>query len=110
IDMQRYRWGYMPTLVAYGSFQFNTQRQKADFFDFDKNDPLKQWYRIGLIGATLKVSIFDGLQRHHKIQQAKIAAEKNRNSLTDIELRGKLEATVAAITYNNAYSQMLMQK
>ncbi len=110
IDRKRLQWGYLPTVAAYGSYQYNTMRQKTDFFDFDKNNPLKQWYKIGLVGATLNLNIFDGFQRHNKIQQARIVALKTRNDLRNLELAGELQATVAAISYNNAYSTLLMQK
>lgn len=110
IDKKRYQWGYLPTLAAYGSYQWNTQRQQTDFFDFDKNNPLKQWYKIGLIGATLNFNIFDGFQRHHKIQRAKIKFQKSQNEQRKLELAFQLESTVSAITYNNAYSALLVQR
>ncbi len=105
IDVKRLKWGYMPTLAAYGSYQYNAQRQK-----FDLLDASKPWFKIALIGATLNLNIFDGLQRHNKIQQAKIASKKNTFTLKNIELAAELEATVASITYANAYSSMKIQK
>ena len=105
IDVKRLKWGYLPTLAAYGSYQYNAQRQKFDFLDTDQ-----KWYKIALIGATLNLNIFDGLQRQNKIQQAKIASLKNQNTLKTIEQVGELEASVAAISYNNAYSSLLVQK
>jgi len=105
IDVKRLKWGYLPTLAAYGSYQYNAQRQKFDFLDANQ-----KWYKIALIGATLNLNIFDGLQRQNKIQQAKIASLKNQNTLKTIEQVGELEASVAAISYNNAYSSLLVQK
>lgn len=110
IDAKRLQWGYLPTLAAYGSYQYNTQRNEADFFSADKTNPTKQWFKIALIGATLNLNIFDGFQRHNRIQQAKIAALKNQNNITNIELAGELEATMASITYGNAYRTLLNQK
>ncbi|MDO9001707.1 MAG: TolC family protein [Bacteroidota bacterium] len=105
IDVKRLKWGYMPTLVAYGAYQYNAQRQ-----EFDLLDPSKKWFKIALVGATLNLNIFDGLQRHNKIQQAKMASLKNINTLKTIEQLGEVETTVAAISYNNAYSTLLIQK
>lgn len=111
IDLKRYKWGYLPTLAAYGSYQFNSQRNKFDFLSAtDKSNPTKQWYKIALIGATLNINIFDGFQRHNQIQQAKVASMKNLNTIRGIELAGELEATIASINYNNAYSSILSQK
>ena len=105
IDVKRLKWGYMPTLAAYGAYQYNAQRAKFDFLDTEQ-----QWFKIALIGATLNLTIFDGFQRHNKIQQAKISSLKNLNTIKTIEQAGELEATVASISYNNAYSSVLVQK
>jgi outer membrane protein TolC len=105
IDVKRLKWGYMPTLAAYGAYQYNAQREKFDFLDTEQ-----QWFKIALIGATLNLTIFDGFQRHNKIQQAKISSLKNLNTIKTIEQAGELEATIASISYNNAYSSVLVQK
>lgn len=105
IDVKRLKWGYAPTLVAYGAYQYNAQRQEFDFLDKDK-----QWFKVALIGATLNLNVFDGFQRHYKIQQAKVAALKNEFSLKNIEMAAQLEASVASISYTNAYSSLVSQK
>lgn len=105
LDVKRLKWGYLPTLVAYGAYQYNAQRQEFDFFDSNQ-----KWFKIALIGATLNVNIFDGLQRHYKIQQAKIAFDKTANNLKMVEIAADLEASSASISYSNAYSTMLLQK
>ena len=64
IDVKRQRMGYLPTLAVYGSYQYNAQRQKFDFFDQSQ-----KWFKVALIGGTLNFSLFDGLQRHNRIQQ-----------------------------------------
>ena len=105
LDVKRNKFGYLPSIVAYGAYQYNAQRQ--DFDLFDTNLP---WFKIALIGGTINLNIFDGLQRHHKIQQAKIAAQKNMNNMKNLELAAELEATAAAIAYSNAYSSLQTQK
>ncbi len=104
IDVKRLKWGYLPTLAAYGAYQYNAQRQEFNFLDFDDSDPSKKWFKIALIGATLNLNIFDGLQRHNKIQQAKVASLKNNNTLKQVELAANLETTMASISYQNAYA------
>jgi outer membrane protein len=105
IDVQRLKWGYMPTLAAYGSYQYNAQRQQ-----FDLTDPNQKWFKISLIGATLNLNIFDGFQRYNKIQQAKISSFKNQNAIKNIEMVAELEANVASISFSNAYATLLAQK
>ena len=110
LDVRRLQWGYLPTLAAYGSYQYNTQRATTNIFETDKTNAMKQWYPIALIGITMNLNIFDGLQRHNKIKQAQITSFKNQNTIKIIQQSGELEATVASISYNNAYSTLLIQK
>ncbi|MBI2721476.1 MAG: TolC family protein [Bacteroidetes bacterium] len=105
MDTKRLKWGYLPTIAAYGAYQYNAQRQK-----FDLLDPDKKWFKIALIGLTLNVNIFDGFQRYNKIQQAKITSAKNTNTIKTIELAAEMEATVASVQYSNAYASLQIQK
>ena len=109
-DLRRLKWGYLPTLAAYGSYQLNTQRATPNIFETDKTNATKQWYPIALIGVTMNLNIFDGLQRHYKIQQAKISVTKNQNNLKNLELASQLESSIAAITYNNALKALSANK
>jgi outer membrane protein len=105
LDIKRLRLGYLPTLAAYGAYQYNAQRQQFNFFETDK-----KWFNIALIGATINLNIFDGFQNHQRIQQARILANKNQNSIRTFELAAEMEATAAGTIYQNAYSTMLIQK
>jgi len=110
IDVKRLKWGYLPTLAAYGSYQYNAQRNEFNLLSFDKNDQNKQWFKIALIGVTLNVNIFDGLQRNYRIQQAKMTSQKNQNTLKNLQLGAELEASSASVLYNNAYLSVSIQK
>jgi outer membrane protein len=110
IDVKRLKWGYLPTLAAYGAYQYNTQRPTANIFETDKSSAIKRWYEVALVGVTLNLNVFDGLQRHNKIQQAKIASLKNQNNLKNLELAAQLETSVATISYNNALKTLNANK
>jgi len=105
LDLKRQRLGYLPTVAAYGSYQYNAQRQKFDFTDGSQS-----WFKISLIGGTVNLNIFDGLQRHNRIQQAKIAVQKGENNLKNIELAAEIEASISEVTYTNAYASLQTQK
>jgi outer membrane protein len=109
LDLKRLKWGYLPTLAAYGSYQFNTQRNEFGL-GVSKGDATKQWYKIALVGLTLNVNIFDGLQRNYKIQQSKITSTKNQNTLRNIQLAAEVEATASGTQYNNALLSLNNQK
>lgn len=110
LNVKRLQYGYLPTLAAYGAYQYNAQRNTFNLLSFDKNDVTKQWFKVALVGVTLNVNVFDGMQRHNRIQQARIESQKNLNILQNLEQAGQLESTVAAISYNNAYYSLKIQK
>lgn len=105
INVKRLKYGYMPTLVAYSSFNYSGQRNDLNFFT-------KQhiWYPTALLGGTLSLSIFDGMQRHYKIQQAKLEFKKGENNLKNMQLAMELEGASAVLNYNNAISSLQIQK
>lgn len=110
LDVKRQKYGYLPTLAAYGSFQLNAMRPEFNFFDFNQKDLRTKWFSTNLVGLTLNVNIFDGMQRHYRIQQAKVAAEKSRNTLRNVEFAAELEASSAVIAFNNALVSLKIQK
>ena len=57
-NVKRYQSGYLPSLVAYGSLSAAALRTEFTIFN-----PDYRWYPTGIIGATLNVPIFDGLQK-----------------------------------------------
>jgi len=78
LDLKRYRVQYIPSIVAYGSFNTNAQRNTLNLFDSDK-----PWYPTAVVGATLSWNLFDGLQRERKIDQSKLALIKINNEMED---------------------------
>lgn len=105
LDLKRYKMNYLPSLVAYGSFSKQAQRAEFDIFD-----PKLKWYPISLIGVTLNVPIFDGLQKNYKIEQAKINLLKSKNSLDQVQKSINLEANNATTSYTNALATLKYQK
>jgi len=79
-NIQRYKVGYFPSLVAFANVSSTAQRNAFNIFD-----PTRRWYPTGIIGATLNIPIFDGLQKQAKIRQNEYGLEKIRNELTNFE-------------------------
>lgn len=105
INIKRLRYGYLPTLVAYGSLSYSGQRNEFDFFDRKKD-----WFPTALVGGTLSLNLFDGLQRHYKIQAAKLEFKKGENNIKNLQLGIELETNSAIVNYNNAMSSLQIQK
>lgn len=110
LDVKRLKYQFLPSLSLYGSYQYNAQRNEFNFFATGSDDPTKKWFKVALVGATLNLNIFTGWQRMNKIEQTKITAYKNQNTIRNLELSAQLEASTASVNYTNAYSSLLRQK
>jgi len=102
-DLKRYRLNYLPTIAAYGQFSNQFQSDKLDFES-------KNWYPFAIIGATLNIGIFDGLQTNARIQQSKINLLKTQNNFNQLKASMEMEAQSSAIMYKNAAVSLEMQK
>jgi len=80
MDLKRYKYNYLPSLVAIGSLIASANRENFNIFDGDK-----RWYQTSVIGLSLNVPIWDGLQKNSKVQQSKIALHKIDNSKTELK-------------------------
>ena len=110
LDIRRLHLGYLPSIAAYGALQTNAQRNDFTFFDFDKNDLTKQWYTISLVGLSINVPVFDGFQRHQKINQAKLNLQKVNNAQYLLEQAARLELKTAFVQYENARKSLTTQQ
>ena len=105
LDLKRNRLSYLPSLVAYGSVTAQAQRQEFNIFDTDY-----KWFPIGVIGVTLNVPIFDGLQKNYKIEQAKINLLKSKNAVDQLGKSINLETQNTSTSYQNALATLQLQK
>jgi outer membrane protein TolC len=92
-------------MFLYGSATANAYRQKFDFFDTKLG-----WYPTILVGATINIPIFDGLQKNYRIQQSKMNLLKADNNLKSIQQTIDLDRASAQINLQNASSTLEMQK
>jgi len=69
----------LPTLYAFFSHSYNAYRNEFNFFANER------WYPQTVWGLQLNIPVFSGLQRHAKVQQAKITYMKDQNDLKNLE-------------------------
>jgi len=105
INVKRLKFGYLPTLVAYGNIAANGFGNDLKYVGY-----VNKYFQTRLIGATLSLNVFDGFQRHYKIQQAKLDFKKGENSLRNLQLAIELEGASAVVNYNNAIASLQSQK
>ena len=102
-DLRRNRLAFLPTVVVFGNV--NTQFMGEEFKPMGS-----RWYPSALIGGSITVPIFSGMQRHYKTQRANVNLLKTENNLSALGNAITFEVTAARISYQNAYSSLLAQQ
>jgi outer membrane protein TolC len=104
-NIQRYKVGYFPSLVAFANVSSTAQRNAFNIFD-----PTRRWYPTGIIGATLNIPIFDGLQKQAKIRQNEYGLEKIRNELTNFENAATMQIENSKLSMEDAIRSLDLQE
>lgn len=70
--------GYIPSLSLTGSWMYSAYTDKAK--NWFHSGPSNRWYNSSGIGLTLRIPIFDGLDKRAKMKKAKIEIENAKLS------------------------------
>ena len=100
-NMKRYKVGYLPSLYAFGSYQWNAQRNEFNLFDANES-----WFPISVVGLQLNVPIFDGFRKRQQIQQSKLEIKKIENQFSILENSIQMEVRNARARLYNAYNSL----
>lgn len=103
--VKKERFGYLPSLVAFGNLNTVASRNEFDVFDGSK-----PWFASGFIGAKLSMPIFDGLSRNARIQKNKIELAKVNNSMSQLKTGIQLEIASARVSLQNGLASLQTQK
>lgn len=76
---QMIRNGYIPSLSLSGSLSTSAFTDKARYWFQD--NPSRRWYTSYGVGVSLRVPIFDGLEKKNKIRKAEMDMENARLAL-----------------------------
>jgi len=93
LKIQGIKYGYLPVLRGFGSYSQILQGNKISG---------GSWFPTSVVGLTLQVPIFDGLDKSAKMDRARIARDKNRLSMNSLEKAISLEVENAKLSYLNA--------
>ena len=105
MDKKRNVAGYLPSLSFNANYGYSAMRDGFDFFNSGGG-----WYPSSSIGFTLKVPIFDGLQRNARISQSKLNIEKSKENIRLTEQSIKVELSNSEIQYRNAVDNIHSEK
>lgn len=89
---------YFPTLNAFFNYGYQGQTNELQFSGPGYND-----FRTGTWGLAVNIPIFDGLQRHHRIQQRRLEGEQLR--LQQTQLTNNIR-----VDYQNARNQLTLSQ
>lgn len=104
LDLQRYKLQYLPTIAGFWNFSQNAQRREFDLFDFSQ-----PWFKTSVAGLSISVPLFDGLQKHYRIKQAKLNLEKTENTLGNVQRAIDLQRVAAYNSFRNAITGLDIQ-
>jgi outer membrane protein TolC len=72
------RSNYLPTIAAFGSYQYQAAMNK---FNFSTND----FYKSSQFGLSFSLNLFQGLQTYARVQQAQLDKRKSEEQLSSLE-------------------------
>lgn len=100
------RQGYLPTLSGFGQYYYQGQRDQFDFFK-GGND---KFFKVGIVGLSLTVPIFDGFEKHAKTRQHDLELMKLQNTRKSTSDFFTKEYMDASGQYDNSMKALLRQQ
>jgi outer membrane protein TolC len=90
---------YLPSVFAFVNYGLTAHNKKFQFFNKEQ-----KWFDSSLLGVSISIPVFTSFKTKSRIQQAKLELEKEKNNLTEIEQKLKLQVKKAKTEYNFALS------
>lgn len=103
LDIKRYKSLFLPSLVAFGS-------TSSSFQNNNFSGLYSQRFPSTVIGLKLSVPIISGGQKTYQLRNAKLAALKTQNELSNLENAINLEINQAQTIYLNGQQSLENQK
>ena len=100
------RQSHLPELSGIGQFYYEGQRNSFDFFS-GGND---KFYKVGFVGLSLNIPLFDGFQKRFKTQQNDIELQQLQNTREDVSRNFSREYADALSQYKNNFNALIRQK
>lgn len=106
LSLKSNKQAYLPTLSGIGQYYYQGQRNEFDFFKGGED----KFFKVGFVGVSLNIPVFDGFEKHFKIKQHDIGLMQLQNTRRNtIDLFSK-EYTDAVRQYQNCRTVLRRQK
>ena len=96
---------FLPTIAAFGTYQYNAQRNQFNFFDKNEN-----WFNTGIIGLRMEIPIFNSGVKLFKLQQSRIELKQAQNIKRKAEQGLLLQFSQAKSELKSTYANYLNNK
>ena len=96
---------YLPTLSGFGQYYYQGQRDQFDFF----KEGIDKFFKVGFVGLSLNIPIFDGFEKHSKIRQGEIELEQLKNTKRNTSEYFTKEFSDALRQYDNSLNVVIRQ-
>lgn len=105
VDKLRNKAGYLPTLNFSANLGAMAMRKEFNFFDSSQ-----KWYANSSLVFSLRVPIFDGLQRQQRIAQSNLNIQKSKVKISQTEQSILLDLNNVENQYQTAINNMKNEK
>ncbi|WP_192346231.1 TolC family protein [Algoriphagus sp. Y33] len=105
LDLKNNQIQYMPQITAFGTFQrVSGAENLGSVFQADR------WFSTSFVGLRMSIPIFDGLNKHYRIQQSRLKVNQLENQLMYMEQNVALELFEARKTLQNSLRTLVVQE
>ncbi len=101
--VNRYRWGFLPTLSAFYNYQFS-------YFNDDFAPLYDRSFTSSQVGLRASVPLFRGASRIYNLQAAKLAGERLTYARTELQNQIETEYAQATASYRGALANWRLQQ
>jgi outer membrane protein TolC len=96
---------YLPTLSGFGQYYYQGLSNQFDFFKHEKD----KFFKVGFVGLSLNIPIFNGFEKRSKIKQAYIELEQLQNIKRNTSEFFTKEFSDAIRQYENCLNVVIRQ-
>ncbi len=105
LEYNRTRAGYYPSARMFANYTL--QGQANNFADFGQG---RQWFDFALLGLNLKIPIFDGFSKNHRLQQDQLEILQNEKDRQIAQNGLELQYYNALLQLQTNYNSLLAQR
>lgn len=109
LDKKRYQMAYLPRLVGFYQYNYNTMRPEFNFFQSNLSIN-NSWISSSLFGLQLQMNLFNGFSDMSKIRETELKIKKAKLDLQNFENASNMQLMNSFSSYQTQLKQAEVQK